>query len=523
MKLGEKEAPGIFVRKASGLVRAIPPWASLWFPVITTFTPWFFVWPSIISSLYPGVYEIWAIILGGLGITIMSLPMLFLAVAMPRGGANYVTLSRGLHPIFGFFESWTRIIMMPIINALIGIFAAQFISTGLTIIGKVTGNSGLASIGLSLSSTEATIAIAILANVISGLLCLSGVHLLSWVMTVGALIGCASTLLMIGLFLTTPAQTAWDATWGNGAYQEIIDVATKNGWKPVPHDWGVTTAAVLSVTGWIYPNNLMPLAGEVSKPRTSLAVSFIGSGIFLTVLAASLTAAQLKCYGDFISMYTYVVQKGLTDQLKLNPGLESNLILFSSSLTSNNAILWVIGPITGIVTGILNIPTGYYWMERPLFAMAFDGLAPEIFSRVHPRFHTPYYSTLTCLVLSLLCVFLTIPIPYLYSLSFFLACGIANLWWCLAAVVLPFHRPEIYKSGYQWEVKGFPLTVVISIIASFLAFYILFMGLTEMDATSILVNIILYIIAVVHYVGAMHYLRTKGIEPDKIFSIVPPA
>lgn len=90
-------------------------------------------------------------------------------------------------------------------------------------------------------------------------------------------------------------------------------------------------------------------------------------------------------------------------------------------------------------------------------------------------------------------------------------------------MALPFHRPEIYKSGYRWEVKGFPITVVISLGAGFLSLYLLFVGLMEMDIVSILVNVILYAIAMVHYVGAMWHLKNKGIEPDKIFSIVPPA
>jgi amino acid transporter len=489
---------------------------------MTTYTPFFFAWPSIIDSLYPGADTVTAMILGGLTITLTSVPMLLLAVCTPRAGANYVTLSRGLHPLFGMFESWTRIVQMPLINGIIAYFGAQFISTSILIMGKILGSPELTSLGNFLGTFQMLIVVALIANVISGIICIRGVHLLSYVMVGSAIITTISVLIMIFLFATSNAQAGWDATWGTGAYNEIVNVATKNGWSTHPASLNATWPAVLSVAGYIFPNNIMPLAGEVSKPKRSFMLSFIGSGIFLTVLSAVLTGVQFACYGSFINKYTYVIWNGYASQLTLNPTVQPNLILFSSVLTRNPIMLIMMGPVIGIMAGIINIPTGYYWFERPFFAMAFDHFGPEALAKVHPRWHTPYWGVILCLILSLIFTVGIAFIPYLSSVSFFIANGIAALWWSFAATVLPYFRPSIYRVGFQWSIKKVSVMTIIGALSAAWGMYILFAGLTGVDPGSIVINVLTYLAAMIYFVYYLNRAYGKGLDVDKIFLTVPP-
>ncbi len=85
---------------------------------------------------------------------------------------------------------------------------------------------------------------------------------------------------------------------------------------------------------------------------------------------------------------------------------------------------------------------------RVLFAMGRDGLLPPWTARVHPRFQTPYVTTLVCgLVVALLAAFTPIEkLAFLCNIgtlfAFFVVClGVFILRWTRPEAPRPFHIP----------------------------------------------------------------------------------
>jgi len=516
------EKPLLFVRKASGLSREIGPWSVLFFPLKASLNPWYFLFIAILPFIFPGVNPVISFALAGIIVIIYGIVLALQMVCMPRAGGNYIVIARGLHPIFGMMEGWRAVIWNPIANATCSFLAAGFLVTAVKAIGILTNSPGLVSASDSLNTTMGTVAIALILVFVGGLIDFFGAGTLKRSMVILSGITIIGVLMMIFVFLTKSSagtQAAWDSVWGNGAYTEIMNVATTNHWQPAAFSWGSTTAAILVCRGFLYPDNISPLGGELSQPRKTIMIGIGFSGVLLALFAVGASASLMYSYGDFVSAYNFVMSKPeYVAQLTINPGLAPSLAVFAGSIIPNtllNSFLFLI-PFISII-GL--IPHGYYWTTRPFFAMAFDRYAPAFLAHVSDRWHIPTYSWLYCFLMQVIFVFVAAVWSTILSVSLFILGTLLVLWWSTAGITLPFTRPQIWAKGIAIPI---PLMVLLSVISTILQYYTLFTGLVGLSPESIYITLAIAGIGMSMY-AIMSYINIrKGIDVDKIFSEVPP-
>jgi basic amino acid/polyamine antiporter, APA family len=151
-------------------------------------------------------------------------------------------------------------------------------------------------------------------------------------------------------------------------------------WRPfAPSGFGgiVTGGAIVFFT-YIGFDSVSTAAEEARNPQRDLPIGIIGSLIVCTVLyiGVSIVLLGMMKYTTFVS--------GDAAQAPVAYALQ----MLGANRWSRSII--VIGALTGMISSLLVFQ---YGQARIWYAMSRDGLFPKLFSKVHPRFKTPYLST----------------------------------------------------------------------------------------------------------------------------------
>lgn len=162
-------------------------------------------------------------------------------------------------------------------------------------------------------------------------------------------------------------------------------------WHPfAPNGWkGIMTGAALVFFAYIGFDAISTTAEETRNPQRDLPLGMIGSLLVCTILYV-ITAAVLT---------------GLVPYSELNVPEPLALALRILNLDWAAGIV-AFGAVVATTSVLLVFQMG---QPRIFFSMSRDGLLPERFARVHPRFKTPYVTTiLTGVVVALSAAFLDI-------------------------------------------------------------------------------------------------------------------
>jgi len=151
-------------------------------------------------------------------------------------------------------------------------------------------------------------------------------------------------------------------------------------WKPfAPSGFGgiVTGGAIVFFT-YIGFDSVSTAGEEARNPQRDLPFGIIASLIACTVLyvGVSLVLLGMMKYTTFVS--------GPAAEAPVAYALQA----LGASRWSRSVI--VVGALMGMISSLLVFQ---YGQARIWYAMARDGLFPKLFSRVHPVFRTPHYST----------------------------------------------------------------------------------------------------------------------------------
>ena len=139
-----------------------------------------------------------------------------------------------------------------------------------------------------------------------------------------------------------------------------------------------------------------------------------------------------------------------------------------------------------------------------LFAMARDGMLPQVFTKIHPKYQTPYVAILFLGVIALLLT-LTNSIQYVASLSLF-----ADLFFYVIGIVAAagmrkkhpeLHRP--YKAPLIWV--GVPVSAVLYIVM-----------MTQLDQSAIISGIVWAVCGMALYFGYRKYKGTASPTEDTL-------
>ena len=185
---------------------------------------------------------------------------------------------------------------------------------------------------------------------------------------------------------------------------------------------GVMRAASIVFFAYIGFDAVSTAAGEAKNPQRDMPIGILGSLVICTLL--------------------YIVVSGVLTGLLPYSQLGTPKPV-ATALEAYPSLLWLktiveIGAIAGLSSVILVMLMG---QPRIFYTMARDGLLPRMFSRVHPRFQTPYIGTVIVGVIATVLAGL-LPIGVLGDLvSMGTLLAFATV--CIGVLVLRFTRPEL--------------------------------------------------------------------------------
>ena len=149
-----RDDSGLYVRKATGLVRAAGRWSVLIYNIMFVSIGLMIVFAiSLIPAFYPGSNIQLSFLLALIIVLPTSMVFAMLSVAMPRSGGDYVYVSRALGPAWGMMSNWNQTVWWILYG---GVPSAFFAYYGLTpllrSLGVLTNHAGLITWGDRLST-----------------------------------------------------------------------------------------------------------------------------------------------------------------------------------------------------------------------------------------------------------------------------------------------------------------------------------------------------------------------------------
>jgi basic amino acid/polyamine antiporter, APA family len=147
-------------------------------------------------------------------------------------------------------------------------------------------------------------------------------------------------------------------------------------WSPfVPFGWGgIMKGAAVIFFAYIGFDAVSTAAEEVVEPQRNLPLGIIASLLVCTVLYILVAA----------------VVTGMTPYKTIDVNAPLASAFVNQGLNFVSAII-SLGAVAGLTSVLLVLLLG---QSRIFFAISRDGLLPPVFSRIHPRFRTPYVPTI---------------------------------------------------------------------------------------------------------------------------------
>jgi APA family basic amino acid/polyamine antiporter len=218
-------------------------------------------------------------------------------------------------------------------------------------------------------------------------------------------------------------------------------------WTPfMPYAWsGVMTGAAVVFFAYIGFDAVSTTAEEARNPRRDLPIGIIASLVVCTVLYVAVAAV--------LSGIIPVVEYRDNAQFLNAP------VAYALSVINLD---WAAGLVSaGAVAGITSVLLVMLMSQpRIFFSMSRDGLLPAGVSKVHPRFQTPYITTIiTCVVVAITAGLVPIQVVgEMTSIGTLFAFVVV----CLAVVVLRATRPDAHR---PFRVPGGAIIPVLGVLS----------------------------------------------------------
>jgi len=295
-----------------------------------------------------------AYLVGLVGMFFTAMSYAAMSRAFPLAGSVYTYAQRGLHDIAGFFSGWLILLDYILVPSLLYLFSAVAL--------RPIFPTVPAWLWLS-----AFIAVNAAANLI-GLKVTARVNRYLLVMELTTL----GLFLVLGLMALYAGAGAGKLTLTPIYDPRVFSVSTVA---------GATSIAVLSFLGFDGISTLSEEsrgAPDAVGRATVLSLLLVGALFMLQTWVAADLAAGMRFSSPETAFYDVAERAG---------GAWLRLV----------TIIAVV-----LASAIANAMAAQAAVSRILFAMARDGKLPAIFAKVHPRFKTPYVSTLSTALVSLL-------------------------------------------------------------------------------------------------------------------------
>ena len=537
--MSEKKAP-LFVRDATGLVRAFGWFDAFW---IVSFG----FGSSVITSLaffiayYPitapnGRAEIAILIAFPLSL-IVYWPNLQMSIAMPRSGGDYVYVSRVIHPLIGFMNSFA-FTTAAIIG--IGISVPYVVSLGLTaplyVVGIQTGNAFLSGLANVLAQPWVDFGFGTLIMVVIFLVMTLGSDALKIFNRFQLLIFLAASALLFYSFATYSHS---DFIAGINALapqtgvtvDKIISAAQGAGWQPPQYTLlGALPALPIAMFTYYAASFSSYFAGEVKDIKRTQPIATLFFMVSSLIYWFIMMILVVNMFGDQLwTAFTWVVF-GPGAGTPLFPVLmppQVLMFLFSAPAQLLFNLLLVVNWVQWFV---------FFWMAamRSMFAWAFDRVFPQKFAAISDRFKSPIWCGVTVFIFAeifqYLFIFTTL---FTGQFNFLLILSSALIIPNIAAAVFPFRNKQMFDANpriVSARIAGIPIISILGVLGALIMGWITYImiggtlsyALGPANLAAFAFFFAIYGAGIVVFAIAYTIRKRQGVDLAKIFETIPP-
>jgi len=532
--LGE-ERPALFLRNATGLVRGWNVRDSLIYAVLATnlITLGLFEF-TYAGPAFPQGQLLTSVVISAILVSFLVIAYTGLIVTIPRAGGDYVWQTRILGSGIGFVMAvtgWWFILWLwaPIYG---NILAIQFFEPLWATLGSP---SGAAWFGTSNGVFVVTLITIALAGVLVSLGMGGYARIQKWCIYGGGLGFLVVMVLLLfnshASFVSSFNYEAHKLFGVNAAYQATNAAAIKAGFHAPAMGFGPLGPTLLLVPAMMFfilwPNWGATLYGEIrgaSDFKRVFRGMFFGLWITtaMTVIFFLLVA---KTFGwDFFQNANAAFFNG-----KFPLPIWPYPFMFGAWLVHNTAFqviiilvmsLWFFGW----------VGTLFLSSTRVIFAAAFDRVLPDRAAEVSEKRKVPFYSLVLMLLpaVGLAALYSYNSTFHTYTLDATLVIAVTYLFSAIAAVALPWVKPDLWRASPASKVKllGVPVVPAAGVVTIGLLVFCLYEWLSNANyfvnnKSSLIYMASMYVLAIVLYVVARLVRRRQGIDLGLINKEIP--
>jgi amino acid transporter len=465
-------APGLFTRKATGLVREGRTRDALFYNLLWSSVGLTFAFYWLFAAFYPGASPMVTVLIAAA----VGLPGAFLYAMltqlMPRTGGDYVFNSRSLHPAIGFAGNFSYSFWLAVV---IGVYTTYIAAYGFGAFGRTMAGFGAGHGWLSFGDWFSThwglfitgTAVLLLSAV---MFAVGGIRLFFKVQAACFALFVLGAILLpifVGLFQSHSGFVSNFNDYGrnlgaNDAAAAMTASANKAGFAHTGFDL-TTTIKCLSVFwfifGFIYASNYF--AGEIRLQKRVHMYSMPGAvALAVIVLLLMIPTFTHVIGGDFAQ------QLGLADPTTYGFAAGAPAYPELIGIASGSAVVGVIA-ILGFAIGLIVwLPQTLLLVSRNMFAWSFDRVMPDKLASVDARTHSPLWAIGVMLILSIASTAIYSFTTWFSSLSALLGLTLPLLVTAFAGMVLPYRRRDLVEnSPYNQRVFGLPVLTVVGFLA----------------------------------------------------------
>jgi len=530
---------GMFVRQSSGLVREFRPrdvfiFNTLGYALGLVLA----VVPTFVAGLWPEQNVLLIVTLGTV-LTIFNAAMYgYLAGIFPRAGGDYVYLSRVVSPWFGFTANWGFTWSQFLGLGLYASFTVNFgVSVAFATMGNVLDNDTLISWSESTTKEWPTFLIA------TAILILVAVVLMlppRWIRNLFAasfglaMVGSFATLIV--LFTTTRSEfissfNSFMAERADGqTYQSIINSAHHAGMSVGGATlYGALLALPLGY--WIYIGFTYSayIGGEVREPsRTQPRMLLATLGFAFLFYLVCFWRYYDVVGKDFTNSVVY-----LDNNTDKGSGIPVSPVMnFFAGIMTDSTILNVLMGISFILwNGVLLFVIAMI-CTRNLFAWSFDRIIPEAVTKVSPRTHAPWVSTVIVVAVAEVLLAIYVFTTFFNQVSNYIVIFSVAFWMASwAAILMPYRRPDVFAQApveVRRRLFGVPVLTLLG-VGNLALFTLILWGSFKTPGFSgptggkaVLFVIAIYVSGIAIYFISRALRRQQGVDLELLYKEIPP-
>ncbi|MBC7880219.1 MAG: amino acid permease [Anaerolineae bacterium] len=331
-----------------------------------------FVLTGTAAANHAGPAIVLSFILGGIACAFAGLCYTEFAALIPMAGSAYTYAYATLGELVAWIIGWDLIIEYAISAATVAVGWSGYVVSFLKDYGIVIPPEWTSAYGTEIKSAAGTI----VAHGIFNLPAFFVVLALSLLLIVGVSESASFNgvivvvkLVVIAAFIVFGVSHIDSANWTPFIPDQVIDA------KGAPHYglFGVLRGAGVIFFAYIGFDAVSTAAQEAKNPQRDMPIGILGSLVICTIL-------YILVAGILTGIVPYKLLN-VPDPISL--GVDKIGFQWLSTMVK-------VGAIAGLTSVML---VSLYGQTRIFYTMSQDGLIPKLFSSLHPRFKTPFVST----------------------------------------------------------------------------------------------------------------------------------